>query len=104
MTTFSIVLPTHNAPATLTAAVRSVRRQTEQDWELMVVVDGDSEGITRRLRRDLPDDPRVTVLTTPVRRGPGQARRIGCEAARGRLIARTSWPVWPVSARWRRRW
>jgi hypothetical protein len=87
MTTFSIVLPTHNAPATLTAAVCSVRRQTEQDWELMVVVDGDSEGITKRLRRDLPDDPRVTVLSTPVRRGPGQARRTGCEAARGRLIA-----------------
>ncbi|WP_368861253.1 glycosyltransferase [Frankia sp. AgB32] len=39
-------------------------------------------------------DPRVRALATPVRRGPGQARRAGCAAAQGRLISSLDHDDW----------
>ena len=40
MTTFTVVIPTHNHADTLSYAVRSVLWQTCQDFELFIVGDG----------------------------------------------------------------
>ncbi|MCK9896269.1 glycosyltransferase family A protein [Frankia sp. AgB32] len=86
MPVFTVILPTHDCPATLTTAIDSVFRQSESDWELRVIVDGDTEGRGDQLRRQWPD-PRVVVCGTPTQRGPGHARQVGCAAAAGSLLA-----------------
>lgn len=84
----SIVIPAFNAAAVIMDAVASVRAQTFDDWELLLVDDGetDSGGQTAILER-LAQDSRVFVLTTAGRQGAASARNIGMNAARGRFIA-----------------
>jgi glycosyltransferase involved in cell wall biosynthesis len=63
----SIGIPFLNARPYLADAVRSVFAQTHDDWELLLVDDGSSDGsvdIVRRL-----DDPRVRVLSDGHHRG-----------------------------------
>ncbi|HEX7900176.1 MAG TPA: glycosyltransferase family 2 protein [Planctomycetota bacterium] len=43
MPRISILLPARNAAATLPAALRSIRRQTFKDWELVAVDDGSTD-------------------------------------------------------------
>ncbi|NLV42618.1 MAG: glycosyltransferase [Candidatus Hydrogenedentes bacterium] len=82
-----MLLPVWNAAATLPAAVDSVRNQTFQDWELLVVDDGstdESPEIAGKLARE---DARIRTLHTP-HRGIVAALNTAAEAARGRLLAR----------------
>jgi glycosyltransferase involved in cell wall biosynthesis len=82
----SIGIPFLNARRTLADAVRSVLAQTHEDWELLLVDDGSTDGsveIARAIR-----DPRVRLLSDGVNRGlPDRLNQIAAEA-RGRYLAR----------------
>jgi glycosyltransferase involved in cell wall biosynthesis len=43
----SIIIPTHKRPDMLERALNSIRAQTVQSWEALVVDDGDGEGLER---------------------------------------------------------
>jgi len=61
----SVLLPAHDAAATLPACLRSVRRQTETRWECVLVDDG-SRDATRAIAEAVArDDPRIRVLSIP---------------------------------------
>jgi glycosyltransferase involved in cell wall biosynthesis len=77
----SIVLPTHNRPHYLRAAVDSVLAQSVTSWELLLVDNGSDEPI------DLPADPRVRLLRLPVNGGPAAARNAGLDEADGQVVA-----------------
>ncbi len=85
--TFSVIVPTVGNLEFLRRSVLSVRNQTLQDWECLVVVDapdavaGVSEWIAT-LR-----DPRIRVIGQARQRGVGSARNAGAEAARAPLLA-----------------
>jgi glycosyltransferase involved in cell wall biosynthesis len=64
-------------PAMLVEAVESVRAQTFSDWEHIVVDDGSFR---------VPDIDGVDVVHV-TRRGPGPARNVGLERARGEAVA-----------------
>ena len=79
----SVILPTYNRASLLREAVDSVRSQTWEDWELLVIDDGSTDG-TREVGRT--GDPRIRWFRQD-RGGPSRARNRGMQEARGEFIA-----------------
>jgi glycosyltransferase involved in cell wall biosynthesis len=79
----SIVMPTYNRRDTILRAVASVRAQTFDGWELIVVDDGSTDDTIRLLAGG---DPRVRVVLRD-HRGVAIARNAGLEAVRGEFVA-----------------
>ncbi len=82
--TVSVIIPTYNRRALLTEAIDSVLRQTFQDFELVVVDDGSTDG-TRDAVISF-DDPRVRYLFQ-TNAGVAAARNWGVASSRAPLIA-----------------
>jgi glycosyltransferase involved in cell wall biosynthesis len=85
--TVTIVLPARDAVATIDAALRSVQRQTLDDWECLVVDDGSTDDTAPAVLRAARDDARIRLLS-PGRRGLVAALNTGVAAATGRFVAR----------------
>lgn len=83
--TVSVVIPTHDRLPFLREAVASVRAQTFEDWELIVVDDGSTDGTPEYLAA--LTDPRICALRTESSGFPGAVRNRGIERARGEWIA-----------------
>jgi glycosyltransferase involved in cell wall biosynthesis len=82
----SVVIPCTPKAGFLAETLRSVAEQTHQDWEVVLVLDGECEE-NREAARTLPED-RVQVHVTPApRSGPAVGRNIGLEAAKHDLVA-----------------
>ncbi len=81
----SVIIPALNAAATLPSTLASLRAQTWQDWEAVVVVDGRSHDRTAEIAAQCPD-PRIRV-TTVDRPGPSAARNRGLELIQGAWVA-----------------
>lgn len=79
---FSIIIPTFNRGELALAALESVANQRCDDYEVIVVDDGSTDGTYECLR----DYKGIKVIQQP-NAGPGAARNRGVAAARGRYIA-----------------
>lgn len=75
--TISVIVCTHNRPAFLARAIRSVLAQTWTDFELLLVDDGSEPPVA---------DPRIRVIRIE-HHGVGGARAAGLDAARGAFVA-----------------
>lgn len=80
----SIVMPCYNAGAHLPRSVASVQRQSFDDWELLVINDGSTDGSVQWLRAQA--DPRIR-LHDQTNQGVSAARNAGIGLAAGRYIA-----------------
>lgn len=85
--TVSLVLPTFNSAATLDRAIDSVLAQTFPDWELIVIDDGSTDGTPEVLAHAARRVGPRMVRVRNANRGPGAARNLGIELARGRYVA-----------------
>jgi len=83
----SVLLPVHNAAATLESCLRSIARQSESDWECVAVDDGSSDESAARLDAQAAADPRFRVLHRP-HLGLVAALQSGLGLCRGRYVAR----------------
>ncbi|MBB4265288.1 glycosyltransferase family 2 protein [Roseospira visakhapatnamensis] len=83
--TVSVVMPAYNVAAFIDDAIRSVRGQTFEDFELLVIDDGSGDETRSIVQRHL-DDPRIRLIEQP-NRGLAGARNTGILAARGRYVA-----------------
>ena len=81
----SVILPTHNRIEYLKEAVNSVRAQTLTDWELIVVVDGSTDGSAEWLEN--LGDPRIMLVRNAHRSSCAAARNAGLPGARAKWIA-----------------
>ncbi|MBE7553407.1 MAG: glycosyltransferase family 2 protein [Anaerolineales bacterium] len=75
---FSIVIPVYNGGDMFKRCLEAMRQSSFNDWELVVVDDGSSDGSDH-----LAEQSGARVLRTKGRLGPAAARNLGAQAARG---------------------
>lgn len=80
----SVVMAAHDSAATIGRAIASVRLQTRDDWELIVVDDGSTDA-TAAIASSFGDE-RVRVVRQE-NRGPAAARNAGIRVARAPLVS-----------------
>ena len=83
----SILLPAFNAGATIESCLRSIRRQTEPNWECVVIDDGSTDDTAQRVRAVARADTRINLLCQP-HRGIVCALNTGLSHCRAPLVAR----------------
>jgi teichuronic acid biosynthesis glycosyltransferase TuaG len=83
----SVVTPAFNAERLIGEMVASVRAQTLQDWELLVVDDCSTDDTVEAVQRASAADPRVRLLESRANGGAAASRNVGLAEARGRFIA-----------------
>ncbi len=84
----SIVLPVFNETGHLTQELDRIRRTmeaSEYTFEIIVVDDASTDGSTEKLQAI----PWIRLIAFRSNRGPGAARKIGTEAARGQIVVWT---------------
>ncbi|WP_194911058.1 glycosyltransferase family 2 protein [Catenulispora rubra] len=82
----SVLIPVAPRQRHLEETLLSIQKQTFQDWEVVLVLDGDCEA-NRRMAAVLPADRIRIVLTRSPRSGPAAARNTGLPECRGDLVA-----------------
>ena len=81
----SVVVPAYNAEQFLVRAVDSIRRQTMENIEILLVDDGSSDGTAALCRSLAAEDSRIRVLTRQ-NGGAAAARNTGIRAASGQYV------------------
>ena len=81
----SVVLPTYNRAPLLGRSIRSVLGQSYEDFELVVVDDGSTDGTAEVVAAF--GDPRVRYVALGRNAGAGAARNVGIRLARGKFLA-----------------
>ena len=83
----SVLIPAFNAEATLGAALCSVERQTEADWECVIVDDGSSDDTAGVARRAAERDSRFRIVSRE-HAGIVASLNAGLAECRAQLVAR----------------
>lgn len=83
----SIVIPTRGGARHLPVLLDALSRQSDSDWEAVVVVDGDVDGSEQVVRRAAAELP-VRAVVFPENRGRAAALNAGFEAANGDVLVR----------------
>lgn len=83
----SVVMPAYKAAAFIGLAIASVRAQTMQDWELIVVDDCSPDDTTAVAEAAAGGDPRVRIVRADQNGGVARARNLGNSHATGDWIA-----------------
>ena len=86
MPRFSIVIPVYNNAQYLTACLSSLRDQTFDDWEAIVVIDASPDDASQIAHGFAESDDRFVIIDKPVNEGRHLARKTGTEAAQGEYI------------------
>lgn len=81
---FSVIIPVYNRAGALATAIASVRAQTCQDFEIVVVDDGSIDD--PRTIAESFNDPRIRFFRQD-NKGGGAARNTALDKAQGRFIA-----------------
>jgi glycosyltransferase involved in cell wall biosynthesis len=82
----TIILPVLNGAKTLFSAVKSVVDQDYEDWELLILDDGSSDGCIERLQNI--KDPRIHIYVDGIRKGLAVRLNEGIDLSSGKYIAR----------------
>lgn len=81
----SIVVPVHNAAKCIEDTIQSVRSQTMQDWEMILVDDGSTDSSVEIMERYVCDN--IHIIKSGKGVGAAGARNKGLRAAQGRYLA-----------------
>lgn len=83
----SVVIPVHNAENFINDTVASIKAQTYDNWEI-ILVDDASEDRSRSIIEALCEsDNRIKSVFRDEKSGPAKARNAGTEIAEGRYLA-----------------
>ena len=81
----SVVIPCYNHGQYVNEAVQSILEQTLQDFEIIIVNDGSTDGETVRILNSL-ERPKTRVIHLPQNMGLPAARNTGIREAQGKYI------------------
>lgn len=82
----SIIMPVKDREKIVGTAIRSIQRQTYEEWDLYVVDDGSTDGTRAVLDEFAAADSRIKVLSN-TGRGVSAARNTGINAATNKYLA-----------------
>ena len=85
--TVSVIIPTYNRANLVGEAIKSVLKQTYQDFEIIIVDDGSTDN-TKEVIRDFKDK-RVNYVKYKKNKGVLLARNTGIKVAKGICVAFT---------------
>lgn len=83
----SIITPAYNCEEFLPMTIKSVLKQTYQNWEMIIVDDCSTDGTYEKALEYAQKDNRIKVVKAPVNGGPGAARNIAFDNASGKYYA-----------------
>lgn len=83
----SVVMPAYNSEAYIESAIRSVQKQTVEDWELLVLEDGSKDSTPEIVAKLAAEDPRIRLLPNEQNMGPARTRNRGMDLCTGQYIA-----------------
>ncbi|MEI6493839.1 MAG: glycosyltransferase [Verrucomicrobiota bacterium] len=86
--TISVLMAVFNAGKFLDASIQSIRRQTFQDWEFLIVDDASTDGSAEVAGRWAGIDKRIRVIPNSANKGQTPCLNQGLREARGKWIAR----------------
>ncbi|MET4453733.1 glycosyltransferase family 2 protein [Bradyrhizobium sp. RT3b] len=81
----SVVIPAYNASATINETLRSVRSQSHELLEIVVVDDGSTDNTAMVAQRHVDQDPRIRIIRQD-HAGVAAARNRGWQSARADFI------------------
>lgn len=82
----SVLVTTHDLGSYLGDAIRSVREQTEQRWECVVVDDASVDETPQLMQQLVKDDPRVKYVRSDENVGLSAARNLAFQHSIGRYV------------------
>jgi glycosyltransferase involved in cell wall biosynthesis len=82
----SVVIPAHNASSTIDETLRSVRSQSHEQLEIIVVDDGSSDNTAAIVRQHAAQDSRIKIIEQD-NAGVATARNRGWQSASANFIA-----------------
>lgn len=80
----SIIIPTYNCANSIKKTIESVKKQTYENWEIIMVDDCSSDQTVEVL--ESLDDARIKIFKLTQNEGPAYARQIGIEKSNGMYI------------------
>lgn len=83
----TVVMPAYNSAEFIATAIESVRAQSLDDWEMIVVDDASDDGTVAVVEEYVRRDPRVCLITHEHNSGAAAARNTATRAAKGRYIS-----------------
>lgn len=86
MPRISVIVPVYQAEKLLPACLDSVKQQTFQDWEMLLIDDGSKDASPTICDRYAAEDPRIRVFHKE-NGGVSEARNLGLRHAEGTYIA-----------------
>lgn len=81
----SVIVPIYNVRYFIDKGINQLLQQTYQDYEILLVDDGSTDGSWEECNRWASQDNRIVVLHQP-NQGAGAARNLGVENAMGQYI------------------
>lgn len=83
----SIITPAYNASQYIIDTIKSVKAQTLDNWEMIIVDDGSQDETKALIKREMAGEPRIKLIECDQNRGPAAARNIAINRSTGRYLA-----------------
>ena len=83
---FTVVMPAYGVEKYLEKAVESIKKQTFENWELIIVEDGSPDKTGELAEALQKTDVRIQVIHHEQNKGLSEARNTGIQAGKGRYI------------------
>lgn len=81
----SVIIPTYNGAHKIPNVLHALKQQTMTDFEIIVVIDGSTDGTAALLRKMQPDHPNLRIIEQP-NGGRAKVRNRGAKEAQGELL------------------